>query len=214
MARSLELRDVFAALESDLQHQVAVSAPRRIFVHAGVVAWRGKAIVLPGRTLTGKSTLTAALVRAGATYYSDEYAVLDFRGRVHPFARPLSLRQENGAQPLRLRAEDLGGYTGTEPLSVGLVVVSTFRSGARWRPRLCTKGQGMLALLANTVPARLKPRLVLAALRRAIEPAEVWKSSRGEATATAEILLNLLEMKHPDTSVHPRKRGIHVPATP
>jgi hypothetical protein len=30
----------------------------------------------------------AELVRAGATYYSDEFAVLDSRGRVHPFPRP------------------------------------------------------------------------------------------------------------------------------
>ena len=43
-----------------------------------IVTWgRGRAIVIPGRTFSGKSTLVAELVRAGATYYSDEYAVED-----------------------------------------------------------------------------------------------------------------------------------------
>jgi hypothetical protein len=213
MARALELAEVLTALESDLQQQIAALAPRRVFVHAGVVGWRGKAIVIPGRTLTGKSTLTAALVRAGATYYSDEYAVLDSRGYVHPFARPLLLRQENGAQALRVRAEDLGGCSGTEPLPVGLVVASRFRPGAKWRPRRCTKGQGVLALLANTVLARQKPRMVLAALRRAIPPAEIWRGSRGDATATANLLLDHLEMDLSETTGQARKRGIYVPAT-
>ena len=37
------------------------------------------------------------LVRAGATYYSDEYAVFDSRGRVHPFAQQLAQRLGDGA---------------------------------------------------------------------------------------------------------------------
>jgi len=61
-----------------------------------VVAWRGRAILLPGRSYVGKSTLVMELVRAGAVYYSDEYAVLDARGRVHPFAQPVALREPDG----------------------------------------------------------------------------------------------------------------------
>jgi hypothetical protein len=66
---------------------VAENARRWIFVHAGVVAWRGQAIVIPGATQSGKTSLVAALVRAGAEYFSDEYAVFDARGRVHPLPR-------------------------------------------------------------------------------------------------------------------------------
>src|SRR5262249_52871706 len=43
LARTMELREVFEILESDLQLRVAEFAPRRIFVHAGVVGWRGQA---------------------------------------------------------------------------------------------------------------------------------------------------------------------------
>ena len=97
LARSMDLEEVFDRLEEDVQLYVARSARRRIFVHAGVVGWRGRAIVIPGRTFTGKSTLVAALVRAGAAYYSDEYAVFDQQGRVHPYPTPLSLRAEGAA---------------------------------------------------------------------------------------------------------------------
>src|SRR5260221_5508655 len=96
IARTANLDLALEALESDLRLYVAERARRRVFVHAGVVGWRGRAIVIPGRSFSGKSSLTAELVRAGATYYSDEYAVFDSRGRVHPFAKPLEIRQ-NGS---------------------------------------------------------------------------------------------------------------------
>src|SRR5207249_4859741 len=92
LVRTPDLPRLLHELESDLSLYVATEARRRVFVHAGVVGWRGKAILLPGSSLSGKSTLVAELVRAGATYYSDEYAVLDAQGRVFPFARPLSMR--------------------------------------------------------------------------------------------------------------------------
>src|SRR5439155_21927898 len=90
LARTAEIDELFEPLENDLQMIVAEWARRRVFVHAGVVGWKGHAILIPGRSFSGKTTLTTALVRAGATYDSDEYAVLDDQGRVHPFPRSLS----------------------------------------------------------------------------------------------------------------------------
>src|SRR6266581_3138481 len=80
------------SLETELRRAVAEFSPHRVFVHAGVVSWRGRAILVPGRTFTGKTTLVAELIRAGASYYSDEYAAIDEQGRVHPFPKPLSVR--------------------------------------------------------------------------------------------------------------------------
>ncbi|HWC77252.1 MAG TPA: hypothetical protein VG778_07315, partial [Blastocatellia bacterium] len=115
-ARSLDMEEVFQAFESDLQLYVAERAPRRVFVHAGVVGWRGRAILLPGRTFTGKTTLVAELVRAGATYYSDEYAVLDAQGRAHPYTRPLAIRPADGGRSQKHKVEELGGRSGVKPL--------------------------------------------------------------------------------------------------
>ena len=96
VVRTMELQDIFVLLEYDLEVYVAEQARRRVFVHAGAVGWNGRAIILPGQTRSGKTTLVAALVRAGATYYSDEYAVIDTQGRVHPYPRPLMIRTETG----------------------------------------------------------------------------------------------------------------------
>ena len=82
-------------------YYVAEEARRGVFVHAGVVGWKGRALVLPGKSGAGKTTLVAELIRAGATYYSDEYAVLDERGRVHPYARPLAVRVDGRRQRRR-----------------------------------------------------------------------------------------------------------------
>jgi hypothetical protein len=98
VASSRDAQAVLQALEADLHFQVALRAQPTLFVHAGVVRWRRKAIVIPGRSMSGKSSLVAALVRAGATYYSDEYAVLDRAGRVWPFARRLLLREGRGSR--------------------------------------------------------------------------------------------------------------------
>src|SRR2546421_8950888 len=44
LARSVDIEDVLEAFESHLQMYVAVEARRGLFVHAGAVGWRGRAI--------------------------------------------------------------------------------------------------------------------------------------------------------------------------
>ncbi|MHB1193148.1 MAG: hypothetical protein ACYC6F_08870 [Longimicrobiales bacterium] len=188
--RSLDLEYVLGRLEADVQLYVAERARRRIFVHAGVVGWKGKAILLPGRTLAGKTTLVSELLRLGATYYSDEYAALDAKGQVHPYARPLSIR--SGAadpHPERRTAEELGAGVGRRPLPVGLVAFTHFKPGARWRPRVLTPGQGIISLLENAVPARRRPEACLATFRQVVRSARILKGARGEAAEMAEALL-------------------------
>src|SRR5919205_641777 len=112
----------------------------------------GVAIVIPGASFSGKTTLVAELVRRGATYYSDEYAVIDRHGYVHPFAKPLSLRGDGERAP-----EELGGTRGRRPLPVRAIVEAPYREGARWRPRERSTAHGALVLLSNALPARYEP---------------------------------------------------------
>lgn len=190
LARTEDADELFERFESDLRLAVAEGARRRVFVHAGVVGWKGRAILVPGRSFTGKTTLTAELVRAGATYYSDEFAVLDSEGRVHPYAKPLSVRERGTHRQKSVRVEEFGGSEASKPLPVGLVVVSEFRETARaWRPRELTLGQGSLALLSNTVPARRRPAEVLATLERVVRGATVLRGARGEARDAARKIL-------------------------
>jgi hypothetical protein len=185
LARTLAPHEIASAFENNLQLWVAEGAPRHAFVHAGVVGWRGRAIVIPGSSFSGKSTLTAALVRAGATYYSDEYAVITRGGRVLPFARPLQLRRSDGALPDKVTAEALGGTSGGKSLPLGLVIETRYRSGCRWRPRRGTTGRGALALMSHAVPIQRRPAWTMRLLSRAAEAGAHLKGARGEAEEVA-----------------------------
>lgn len=188
-SRSRDFDNLLDEFESHAQLTVAEYAARRVFVHAGVVGWNGRAILIPGTSFSGKTTLVEQLIRAGATYYSDEYAVLDEQGRVHPYARPLGIRPPDSARAAKVRAEDIGANVGSKPLRVELVVSTGYKPGARWRPRKLTQGKGVLELLANTVSARSQPQLALRVLPKALESARIMKSARGEASEIVKSIL-------------------------
>jgi hypothetical protein len=192
LIRTSNLDEAFAVLESNLKLFVAEFARRRVFVHAGVVGWQGRAIIFPGHSFSGKTSLVAELVRAGATYYSDEYAVLDGRGRVHSYPAPLGVRQAGSREQKRLRAEELEGVSGTEPLPVGLIVLTRYKRGRRFMPRRLSAGRAMLELLANSVPVRRKPEAVLKTLEKA-SGAVAIKSLRGEARETARLIIDYMQ---------------------
>jgi len=182
---------VFAChlLSSDLELWVAEHARRRIFVHAGCVAVGSYALVLPGSTHAGKSTLTAALVRAGATYYSDEFAVLAPDGRVHPYPRPLTMRMAPGSRGTRMPITDIGGHAGTKPAAVALVAQLVHDATAGWQVRERSAGAAMLALITNAVAAKSRPRAVMSAIARATTGCVALTGTRGDAEDAAEILL-------------------------
>jgi hypothetical protein len=177
---------------SDLELWVAEHARRHVFVHAGCVVLDGRAILMPGRSMSGKTSLTAALIRAGASYWSDEYAVLDSRGTVRPYPRRLAIRPYDGGPPHRVTAADIGSPTGHGPRPVRLVVVLRYDAAGGWDVHPVTRGQAVLQLLDNTIPARSRPRAVLAALDRATEHARCLAGTRGDAEEAAAIIVGEL----------------------
>jgi len=187
--QNVSCEEALARLEYDVELFVVENNPERVFVHAGVVGWHGRAIVIPGRSYSGKSTLVAALCHAGATYYSDEYAVFDADGRVHAYPRPLRLRQTSDGRPPVATDQHL--RLGEEPLPLALVVLTRYQSGACLQPQTVSPGEALLALLANTMSARRRPELVLTSLQRALTGGRVVAGPRGEAGETAEQLLRL-----------------------
>jgi hypothetical protein len=190
ISAAYKLEPVLGALESDLDRVVASrAAPERIFVVAAVVGWRGRAIMVCGGPQSGTSTLIAALLRAGAIYYSEPYAVLDRDGWVHPYTRPLWLCAASQVNPVRYRPEELNAKVGTHALPVGTIVFSNYRPGARPKFVPLTPAAVSAELMANAVAARSYPQAAQSAIGKALAGAWILKGVRGEADDVVDLLL-------------------------
>jgi hypothetical protein len=192
IARDTELDQVLATLETDLHRYVAEASPDMTLLHAGVVGWQGRAILLPGRSLSGKTTLVRAMLRLGATYYSDEFAIVDDSGKVHPFTRPLGVREDSSFAQTKHSAEELGAKLGVKPLPLGAVVICKYKVGARWKPGPLSHGQGALELMANSIAVRNRPQHILGRIHKLARTAVFVKGTRGEAHEAAAAILNLM----------------------
>jgi hypothetical protein len=113
------LAEAVARVEYLINRAAAVALVDQILIHAGVVAAPvgGDAILLPGPSGRGKSTLVAGLCLSGFAYASDELAVVDpVTAAVRPFAKAICLKE--------------GGWR---------AVVSSFAEAS---PRLVAPGEG------------------------------------------------------------------------
>jgi hypothetical protein len=199
-----------------------------VMIHGSCVAGPlGGAVVLPGGTGAGKSTLTAACVAAGLAYVTDELVALDRgTGTVAPYPKPLSLQGER-----LVPASSLGRVAG-RPATPSALVFPRYEPGAEVSDVPLDPGWSLLALaahatnlaalgrtaltwlagLALTCPARQftyrdAPQVVAAIERaadapgRPVEPAEMLPPVTDDTTTVA--LGNSLAVLHePSGKVH------------
>lgn len=198
---SLTLEKVFLEiLESHLRTTVARYTSEKVFLHAGVVAWKGIGIVFPADSFSGKSTLVAEMVKRGALYYSDEYAVLDENGAVHPFAKMLSLRGIiDDYEQLECSVESLGGTAAQVSVSVKVILMTRFEKNtkldANSEPEILSLGQSVMELLPHTFSLRSNPKFTLEVLNKTLSRAIIIRIVRGEVRDFAEWLLHYLESR-------------------
>ena len=84
------------ALEMGLNWLVATTADQFLVFHSGMVARDDKAIIMPGESGRGKSTLTAGLAYNGWRMFSDEFALLRPETiELYPYPRPVSLKNQS-----------------------------------------------------------------------------------------------------------------------
>ena len=177
-------------LRQDFDTSVARRSRELLFVHAGVVGWRGLAILVPGRSNAGKSTLVAELVRRGAVYYSDEFAVLDEDGLVHPYRRPLVIGDERQSpSDLRLLRDD----TAMAPLPIGLIVAGEYDPRVAWRPTIVRGARTVLPLIDGTALAREESERMLQLAARLAPTVVTLQGTRPDASGVAAQLLDLVD---------------------
>lgn len=144
----MELRDdaVLPHLQWELNRLVIDAASTAI--HAASVVTGGAAVLLAGRSHSGKTTLAGWLAaRNGFAFLADEVAAIDDVLQVAPFARPLGVRDDSplaalapgGAPPTSsdgssgerlLAASRLGAVVHRRAAPVALLVFPRFLAGA------------------------------------------------------------------------------------
>lgn len=195
MAQTSDRESLLDHVDGTVRAAIADASPTHLFVHAGVVAYRGEAILVPGACLAGKTTLVRALLDLGASYYSDDVALVDEDGLVLPYARPLAVRESAHAPQRPVPVESLGVPVGTDALRAGVVALATYRDGAAWQPLELRGGAATLALLRHTGAVQRRPARALALLGRLLHGATVLRGVRGEATACARALLGAIDAR-------------------
>ena len=198
--RSDKIDLFFDLLDSKLRITVAEFAREKVFIHAGAVGYNGFGIIIPGKSFQGKTTLVANLIQKGALYYSDEYAVLDEEGLLHPFHKKLSMRGiiDDFTQK-DIGYEEFKAKKGTQPVPIKLILLAGYFPGEivcqPFKPEIISEGRGMLEMLANTIPIINNTKFTLKVLNKVVNRAIIAKCRRGDAELFAELLLNYFEDK-------------------
>lgn len=187
------LEQLLDCLEGDIQIFVAEFATPYLFVHAGVVAVDGRAIIIPGRSYAGKSTLVTSLVKAGATYYSDEYAVLDDQGRVIPYPRRVSLRTGPHGPAGRLDFSHLApqGPAENHAIPIGLVALLRYDEAGGWDVHELDQLEAIMAMSEQTVAIQRRPADTFAILDKVARVATVIQGTRG---GVDDAVIRILEL--------------------
>lgn len=171
-----------------LERSLAVFAAHRlsrlVAVHAAVIGWHGRALVVPARSGGGKSTLARAAHEAGATVLSDEYALIDpGTGLVTGWNRPVRiLRADGGVDRLDIAVR-------SEPIPVGCVAFVTYRPAGASSWNEISRGSAAGRLLAHTICATTRPHDSLNAALAATASGHAVEGTRGDAGAAVTELL-------------------------
>ncbi len=182
---------IFGLLQCLVDERVVRRRPDIVAVHAGVVAWNGSAALLPGASRSGKTTMVVELLKRGAVYYSDEYALLDAQGRVHAYPRALMPRRSGGWQHPTL-ASAWNAATADSPAPIRLIVSLEWAHGGQWKVRRVPQSEALLLLLRNTPQEMARSPEILDRMRRGVSSATCYTGVRGEAAEAAGHVIELI----------------------
>jgi hypothetical protein len=200
LARTTDFTEACSVLKQHLHVLVALRAPRRLFLRGGAVGWGDSAIIFPSDDAADVSAVVAALVRAGGTYYSGKYAVLDERGRVHPYTTSFGT-DAGGGQSDAAPGEPSNLAHSQRPLPAGLIVFTGSESRTPFDSRLLSPAQAVIALVRYTVVSRLRPAYALKTLERTASSATTLELSGGPAEAALAPLFDRLGVAPTSTRV-------------
>jgi hypothetical protein len=192
--------------------QLVTECTQGLLIHAAALA-RGRAVILPGRTGAGKTTLAAWLTKAGFDYLSDELVYIpDGELTVQPFPRPLAVKTaglpvvrrlldfERHADQMVAAPEAtfipprlLGVGNPSSDVRAAAVVSFQYQENARFAMEPLSPAATGLVLMGCLVNARNLPGHGFRAVARLAREVPGWKMIYGNAADVSDPLAALLE---------------------
>lgn len=201
------------AYEMGMNLSIALKCCRFVNIHAGVVADDHGAILMSAASGSGKSTLTAAMMQYGYRLFSDEFALLGLdEPLVHPYPRPISLKQETipivrelvGADWLsktvsgtpkgdiayyRARPEDLA--KAHVPAPVKLILFPKFETGANPFAQRLNPAEAIIRLVPASTNYSLLGEEAYKTLASLVENASAFELTYGTTEQSIDLVKQL-----------------------
>lgn len=180
-----DIEAVMEALESKILLALTLIAPPKMFFfHAGAFLFKGVGVIIPGRTHAGKTTLVTEFIKNGAEYYSDDCALIDAEGFLHPYPVLLGVRGENERN--YLKAEEFGAKTGVAPIKVEYILFTEYSLNAVWNPLPVKPAQAAFRMLENVFygeAVRRQPSETLEFLKNLTSRVKAFESFRSDTSS-------------------------------
>lgn len=199
-----EAADPLAVGLADLTRAVIDASPC-VCIHAAVVSSTNAVLAFPGASGLGKSTLTAALVRQGFAYVSDEALALDpVSLSVCRFSRPLALDSNSwsvlsfdGPPPLPgaeafVRASSLGRLEETDRPLTDVVVARREPGTMQLVPS--RRSAAVVVLVQRSFNHFRAPRDTFRTVVAAVRECRVWQATYSDAPAFARMLADQFDV--------------------
>jgi len=165
-------------------------------VHAGAVMVAGRALLIPGGSHSGKSSIVAELLRRGAGCFSDEYALIDAAGWVHVYPRILLLRN-GGHEQTPVLPESYDARVAAKSAPVGWIFSLQYESSSHWDVAPVHQSSALLSLLQNTPHVLAGAPEMVNSFQRAVEGAACYAGRRGEAADAVDRILQMISTTEP-----------------
>jgi len=185
--RSIDASIGWDLVESELGLFAAERLEGLVAIHAAMLVHDGRAILVPGPSRAGKTTLALAAIKAGVTVASDEYALFDLRsGLVHGWPRPLRIRRDDGGIERRALPPSSNGR-------VPVAAVAAIRYDPDGPPIApISRADATIAVLENCVCGASRPTDAFDAAVRITAASRTVAGCHADAAPALQQLLELL----------------------
>ncbi len=203
------IEEVLPHVEWALNWEVVRRMDDFLQLHAGVMERDGVGVVFPAAPGSGKTTLCAGLLSRGWRFLSDEFALIDGEGMIHPYPKALCIKEGSFevmehlglpmVQPRRYRKGKKGRVAYVNPrvagddslgrkCRLGHVVFPKFEQGATPRLRSLTRGETGFELAQLSFNLRKKGNEGMTMLMGALQGADCHRLESGDIDRTCDLI--------------------------